>query len=90
MEGRYIGVNLRKLIDIIQYTEKEQRPALYMSVNFEKYFDMLEMTVIEGASHYFDFGDYFTCLVKMLYKDFETCIIKNGTTSKWFKPIRGT
>ena len=42
IQGRFIGSNIRKLIDIIQYVENEQIAAVVISVDFEKVFDSVE------------------------------------------------
>ena len=58
MEGRFIDKNLHKLIDIIEFVENEQIAALYISIDFEKCFDTIEVTALEGALRYFNFGDF--------------------------------
>ena len=63
VEGRFIGISIRKLVNILDFVEKEGIAALYVSVDFEKCFDTIEFTALEGAMYYFNFGDYIIKLV---------------------------
>ena len=57
--------------------------AICVSIDFEKCFDTIEMNTL-GALHFFNFGEYFIKLVKLLY-DFIVCTSNNGYISKWFE-----
>ena len=89
MEGRFIGLNIRKLIDAIEFIESEQLSALLVMVDFEKCFDTIEFHAIEGALRFYNFGEFFIKLVMMLYKGFHTAVTHNGFISKFFYPTRG-
>jgi hypothetical protein len=39
MQGRYMGENIFKLMNIIDHAEEENLEALFVSVDFEKAFD---------------------------------------------------
>ena len=41
MKGRFIGENIRKTLDIMEFTENENIPALMMAIVFEKCFDRI-------------------------------------------------
>ena len=82
MQGRFIGTNLRKLIDIINDVEQEQINALYISIDFEKCFDTVEYVAIEGAIQFFNFGPYMISIFKLLCNQFQTCVVNNGHTSR--------
>ena len=90
MENRFLGTNLRKLVDILKFVERENIEALYISIDFEKCFDTIEIDAIVGALRLLNFGEYLIKMVQVLYAEFEMCIYNNGTTSNWFKPTRGT
>ena len=47
MEGRFIGNNIRTMIDVIQHCDFEDIPAIMVSIDFEKCFDTIEFTAIE-------------------------------------------
>ena len=87
--GRYIGVNLRKLIDIMLYLEREEIPALLVCIDFHKCFDSVEMGAIRGAMRYFGFGEYIIGWIDMVYNSFELSVINAGRISPWFSPTRG-
>ena len=55
MKGRNISSNIRKTIEIIEYTKKHNIPAAIMSIDFEKCFDRIEHSAIIGALAYWSF-----------------------------------
>ena len=79
MEGRFIGTNLRKLIDIIETLKSEKQNTLYISIDFEKCFDTVEITSLLSTLDFFNFGPYIKKLVITLYTDFETCV-----SNEWY------
>ena len=89
MQNRYIGENIRNMIDIIQYTEEEDIPALLIAVDFLKCYDQIEWVAVEGSLRFFNFSEEFVEMVKLLYKDILSCTTNNGWSSKWFSPSRG-
>ena len=89
MEKRFIGLNLRKIIDIIEYCNESNTSALMISIDFLKCFDMIEFCAIEGAMKFFDFGEKIISYVRLLYTKFQTAIIHNGFISTFFTPTRG-
>ena len=44
MHGREILQNIRKMLNIIQYAEEKQVKAIIVSLDFEKYFDKIELS----------------------------------------------
>ena len=89
MKNRFIGENIRKILDIIAYTEEEDLSAILISVDFEKCFDRLEWTAIYKTMEKFNFGTKFINWVKLLYHDIYSCTTNNGYSSEWFSPTRG-
>ena len=84
MKGRYIDENIRKIVEIIEYSEIEDEPGVLISIDFEKAFDGLEWDFIFKTLKYFDFGDHFIDLVKLLYTDAKRCCMNNGWASEYF------
>ena len=76
------------MIDIIDYCDKEQIPAIMISIDFEKCFDTIEFSAIEGALRYFGFGERFVTMILLLYTQFQTAIVHNGNISPFFTPTR--
>ena len=74
-------MNLRKLIDIIDYIENQEKSALLIMIDFHKFFDTIEFQAIEGALGYFNFGELFIKMIMLLYKKFQTVIVHNSYSS---------
>ncbi len=89
MKNRFIGENIRKILDILEYTENEQIPAILISIDFEKCFDRLEWPAIYKTMENFNFGNKYINWVKLLYNNTLSCTTNNGHSSDWFKPSRG-
>ncbi len=89
LKNRFIGENIRKTLDLIEYTEQEDIPALLISIDFEKCFDRVEWQAVTGALRYFNFGEKFIKWINLLYQNIESCTTNNGFSSNWFKPSRG-
>ncbi len=89
LRGRFIGENIKLILDMLDYTEAENIPALLISIDYEKCFDRLEWSAIVGALRHFNFGENFISWVTLLYNNCESCTINNGHSSEWFKPSRG-
>ena len=89
MEGRSISLNIRRMIDLLQYVEREQIPALLITVDFHKCFDSISFEAIQKAMLYFNFGPTFVKYVMMLYNVFQTNILQNGMLSTKIRPQRG-
>ena len=47
--GHFIGTNIRKLIDMISYVEKEGIPAVLLTIDYEKCFDSISHEVLVKA-----------------------------------------
>ena len=56
MKGRYIGENIRKIYDLMQYTEKENIPGMLLTVDCEKAFDSISWSFLHKALVFFNFG----------------------------------
>ena len=90
MQQRRISTNIHKVFEVIQYTQKHDKPGLIMSIDFEKCFDCMEYNVITGSLRYFSVGEKFIEMAKVLLNDFQLCTQNNGEISEWFDPSRAT
>ena len=82
MKGRQISNTLRVSLDLTKYAKNIQ--GYYLSLDYEKCFDKIEYNAILGALKFFDFGDTYCDMVKLLLYDFESCTINNGFCSEFF------
>ena len=89
LKGRYIGENIIKVLNLLEYAEGEQVPALLMLVDYEKAFDSVEWSFVKECLTFFNFGDTIIKWVDILYNNISSCISNNGWFSEFFKPSRG-
>ena len=87
--GRYIGVNIRKLIDLLLFLEREEIQAVLIAVDFEKCFDSIKHDALFEALRYFNVGEYFISWIKTIYNKFEFCVTNNGRSSIYYTHGRG-
>ena len=89
INNRYIGQNIVRILDLMEFTEQEKIPAVIMSIDYEKAFDCVEWKYIDKVLEHFAFGPDFRRWVKILYTDIESCVINNGWITRFFKLTRG-
>ncbi len=89
LKGRYIGENIVKICDIMNYCEEEDIPALLITIDFEKAFDLLNWGFIDKSLLFFDFPESIRKWVKLLYNDINSCVSNNGWASQFFPLSRG-
>lgn len=90
MRGRNISTNIRKYMEVIEYCKITKTPAIAMSIDFEKCFDLLEHESILQIMHLYNFGPKFINMVRMLFTQFQSCIQSNGHISEFFPITRST
>ena len=89
LSGRFIGENTRLLYDLIYQAEILNKPGMILLLDFEKAFDSISWKFILNVLKFFNFGDYFIRLVKIILSDFKLCVIQHGIFSQFFKIGRG-
>ena len=89
LKNRYIGSNIRLLIDLIEHTNETNQPGLIFSIDFEKAFDTVSWDYLEKCLRYFNFGESFINWIKTIQKDAKSCVINNGWASEMFTLSRG-
>ena len=89
VKGRYIGENILRLINIMDHVEEEEIPALLVNVDFEKAFDLLEITFVDQCLKKMNFGDSIRNWVNIFYVDSSSCVLNNGWTTDRFRLTRG-
>ena len=87
IKDRYIGETVRSIFDIMDFTLKENIPGIMIFLDFQKAFDSVEWDL--ECLESFNFGPEFVGWVKTFYKNIQSCIINNGTTSDFFILERG-
>ena len=89
VKGRQITENLRKLLDVIEYTEVEHLPGVLITIDFEKAFDKVQYPAVYKTLEWFNFGPKFIGKIKTLFEMFSMSTINNGYKSKPFLATKG-
>ena len=89
IKGRFIGTNIRFLLDLMEYCDKYDKPGIFLFLDFNKAFDSLNWDFIELVLKKFGFNGIFISWFKTLYKNPSAFIKINNTLSKRLKIGRG-
>ena len=89
IKGRYIGQNIRLIIDIMEHTKSQNIPGILVSLDFQKAFDSLEWSFMMNTLDIFNFGASIKWWINTFCTNVESVAINNGFTTNWFKPSRG-
>jgi len=84
IKNRFIGENIAKSLSIIDLCNKENIKGLLLSVDMEKAFDFLNWNCIQKSLKFFNFPDYITRWVEILYTDINSRVFNNGHLSEPF------
>ncbi len=85
LKGRFIGQNIRLLVDVTFFTKQKQLPVILLSIDFEKAFDSLNGNFLFKTLKPINFGEIFINYVKTMYQDIESTVLNNGNTGNFFK-----
>ena len=89
MKDRYIGFNIRLILDLIEYAEQENKPGIIFSIDFEKAFDSVSWEFLEKCIDFFNFGDFFKKWIKLFITDISSCVLNCGWSTGFFPLQRG-
>ena len=89
LKGRNISHNIRRVLDIMDYTRANDIQALLITIDFEKAFDRVNYESLYKTLEYFGYGCQFIDYVKLLFTEFSLCTINAGYLSRWWVPSRG-
>jgi hypothetical protein len=84
LPNRYIGENIRLILDIIDYVDIVNIPGLPFFLDFEKAYDKLEWVFVHKCLDVFGFGNDIKKWIKMFYSKICSCIVNNGHVSQYF------
>ena len=76
IKGRYIGENIRLIIDTMEYTEKYNIPGILVSLDFRKAFDSIEWPFIMRTLDVFNFGTSIQKWVSTVFTNIESVAIE--------------
>ena len=89
VKGRYIGENVRLILDIMSYTDKTKVPGVALFFDFRKAFDTIEWDFLIDTLGKFNFGPDVRNWVKIFYNNVTSCVLNNGHASEFFTLERG-
>ena len=87
--NRYIGCNIRKLEDCIQFLNNHRKQGIILNIDYEKAFDSLNHQLILKTLNHLNFGTKFISYIKTIYNDIKGQIFNYGNISETFKVERG-
>ena len=85
IKGRFIGQNVRLLIDLMEYTDVKKIPGILLFVDFEKAFETVQWSFIQNVLKRFNFGPVIRHWISTLYSDVESAVINGGYTTNFFQ-----
>ena len=89
LSNRYIGENIRLVLDCIDYANSENIPGMLLFLDFEKAYDKLEWNFVKKCLEMFGFGESLQKWISLFYTNIESCVINKGFISPYFKISRG-
>ncbi len=89
IKGRFIGENIRTVIDVLQYSRDINIKGYITFLDFEKAFDSVSWNFLFTLLERYNFGSKFIKWVKILYTDPLLCVSNNGYNSEFFSISRG-
>ena len=85
IKGRYIGQNIRLIIDIMEHTKSQNIPGILISLDFQKAFDSIEWSFTMKTLDTFSRKRW----IRTFYTNIESAAINNGFITNWFNSSRG-
>jgi hypothetical protein len=89
IKDRYIGENIRCLIDLNTLCEKNNIEAYAIQIDFEKAFDSVNWEFMLKSLETMNFDPDFVKWVRILYKNTNSCVLNNGHKTDSFNLKRG-
>ena len=94
LKGRYIGENIRLILDVISICQKRNIPGILLACDQEKAYDSVDWSYMKHTLKRFGFGDKFRRWVDILYNSqcdtsCHACVQINGKLSRPYKIERG-
>ena len=89
LKGRYIGENIRTILETIEHANETDTPGLIFFADFEKAFDSIDHSFMYKCLEHLNFGKSFISWVTLFYNDAKGCITNNGHMSDFFNIGRG-
>lgn len=89
MNDRHISINIRLILDLLDYSDLINEEAIILFLDFYKAFDTVEHLFINEALIHFVFGEDFRKMVHTLYRNISSSVSFVNHTSPHFDIKRG-
>lgn len=89
IRGRSIGTNLINIQQVIDHTSVNQQNSLILALDYTKAFDTLRWDLIYKALDIFNFGEFITDAIKLLFNGVKLQLLNSGFASQPFYLQRG-
>ncbi len=89
LKNRYIGENIKILLECIRHADIEDLPGCLFMIDFEKAFDCVNRNFLYRCLELFNFGDDFVKWIKVIYTDSVSRVINNGWLTEDVQLERG-
>lgn len=89
IRGRCIGENLNNIQNVIHHASAQNEQNYILALDYTKAFDTIRWDLIYEALALFNFGEYITSAIKMLFTGVKSRLINAGFASEVFFPQRG-
>ena len=90
VKGRYGADNIRRLINLIDYANKNGGESAIVSLDGDKAFDRVDWSFLFSSLEHFGLGPRFINCIKALYTSPTAQVITNGILSPKIELARGT
>lgn len=90
ISGRYLPDNVRRLLNVMEYSRKCEHPCMTLAIDAEKAFDRVSWPFLFKTLEKFGFGPKFIGWIKLLYTAPQSLVRVNGHMSNPFTLSRGT
>lgn len=88
--NRYLADNIRRTLNIMEYSQKEKKDLLLLTIDAEKAFDRVLWPFIFNTAEAFGFHQKFIDWLKLMYKNPVAQVKVNGTLSRRLRIHKGT
>ena len=88
IKGRFIGENIRTVLDVIEYFSQRTNPGILLFLDFEQAFDTVSWKFLFKTLDYFNFGDNFKRWISIIYNKPRATVLNNGHATNFFSISR--
>jgi len=94
VKGRFIGEAARSILDVMDYTKKQNIRGILLFIDFEKAFDSLNWNFMLKCLNAFGFGPGLIRWIETFYSNISSCVLNNGLSTPYFevqivRPVKG-